>query len=428
MIRGAEALQYGPDAYGGVINVVPTGLSRIRSTHAVFVYRAQQHKGSQSSLMTQKRSPSSHHVLLMGVNRFGEYQLPDFSSAAGSQLRQFYSQGRFGYLQNWGIWEGAYSSCYNTAGIVGYGGTQQSGDHMLTTGAHFRWGNWDWHPTLSYQLNHRKELEVVPPDSLTEDNKQAYTELDLSLRTTRYDVRAHREGIKGWEWSLGSQGFTKTNKNDTALIDLNSAFIPDASIQGAGVFAKVSKPAASVVPTASIRGDVHHVAWSTRPGLHPDAGQLATSGSRDYGMLSGALGATWQARERHRLGVHMMQGNRAPGLSELLAFGVHHDSFREEQGDVDLQAETSRSLELQWIVIRQTRAPGGVEIWLSTRAALRITCFSFLQAKPTMKVPDTAAPSNVGAVGWRRCQCELARTSRPSLVNSPRHVLCRCGR
>jgi outer membrane receptor protein involved in Fe transport len=45
-----------------------------------------------------------------------------------------------------------------------------------------------------------------------------------------------------------------------------------------------------------------------------------------------------------------MQGNRAPGLSELLAFGMHHDSFREERGDVDLKAETSRSVELQWVV------------------------------------------------------------------------------
>jgi len=351
VIRGAEALQYGPDAYGGVINVVPTGpLSEPgRLTQVSFTGHSNT-KGSQSSLMTQKRSPSRHHVLLMGVNRFGEYQLPDATTAAGSQLRQFFSQGRFGYLQNWGTWEGAYSSCYNTAGIVGYGGTQQSGDHMLTTGAHFRWGAWDWHPTLSYQLNHRKELAVVPPDSLTEDNEQAHTELDLSLRTTRYDVRAHRKGAQGWEWSLGSQGFTKTNQNDTALIDLDGAFIPDASIQGAGVFAKASKPAASVVPTASLRGDVHRVAWSARPGLHPDAGHLAAAGSRDYGMVSGALGATWQARERHRLGAHVMQGNRAPGLSELLAFGMHHDSFREERGDVDLKAETSRSVELQWVV------------------------------------------------------------------------------
>ena len=259
---------------------------------------------------------------------------------------------------------------------------------MLTTGAHFRWGNWDWHPTLSYQLNHRKELGVVPPDSLTEDNEQAYTELDLSLRTTRYDVRAHHEGIKGWEWSLGSQGFTKTNKNDTALIDLNRAFIPDASIQGAGVFAKVSKPAASVVPTASIRGDVHHVAWSVRPGLHPAAGQLATSGSRDYGMVSGALGALWQARERHRLGAHVMQGNRAPGLSELLAFGMHHDSFREEQGDVDLQAETSRSLELQWIVNSTDEGTG----WSGDLAVYASRIVNYMLLVPTGQTNGEGLP------------------------------------
>ena len=389
VIRGAEALQYGPDAYGGVINVVPTGpLSEPgRLTQVSFTGHSNT-KGSQASLMTQKRSPSRHHVLLTGVNRFGEYQLPDGISAEGSQLRQFYSQGRFGYLQNWGTWEGAYSSCYNTAGIVGYGGTQQSGDHMLTTGAHFRWGDWDWHPTVSYQLNHRKELEVVPPDSLTEDNEQAHTELDLSLRTTRYDVRAHRKGDQGWEWSLGSQGFTKTNQNDTALIDLDRAFIPDASIQGAGAFAKVSKPAASVVPTASVRGDVHRVAWFARPGLHPEAGQLAMAGSRDYVMVSGALGATWQARERHRLGAHVMQGNRAPGLSELLAFGLHHDSFREEQGDVDLKAETSRSVELQWVVNSTAEGTG----WSGDLAVYASRIANYMLLVPTGQTNGEGLP------------------------------------
>ena len=389
VIRGAEALQYGPDAYGGVINVVPTGPLSEPGRLTQFSFTGHSNtKGSQSSLMTQKRSPSRHHVLLMGVNRFGEYQLPDATSAAGSQLRQFYSQGRFGYLQNWGTWEGAYSSCYNTAGIVGYGGTQQSGDHMLTTGAHFRWGQWDWHPTLSYQLNHRKELAVVPPDSLSEDNEQAQTELDLSLRTTRYDVRAHRKGDLGWEWSLGSQGFTKSNKNDTALIDLARALIPDAAIHGAGVFAKASKPSASVVPTASVRGDVHRLTWAARPGLSPDAGQLAASGSRGYGMVSGALGATWQARERHRLGAHVMQGNRAPGLSELLAFGMHHDSFREEQGDVDLKAETSRSLELQWVV----NSTAGGSGWSGDVALYASRIENFMLLVPTGQTNDEGFP------------------------------------
>ena len=389
VIRGAEALQYGPDAYGGVINVVPTGPLSEPGRLTQFSFTGHSNtKGSQSSLMTQKRSPSRHHVLLMGVNRFGEYQLPDGTSAGGSQLRQFYSQGRFGYLQNWGTWEGAYSSCYNTAGIVGYGGTQQSGDHMLTTGAHFRWGEWDWHPTVSYQLNHRKELSVVPPDSLSEDSEQAHTELDLSLRTTRYDVRAHRQGDQGWEWSLGSQGFTKTNQNDTLLIDLDQAFIPDASIHGAGMFVKASKPAASVVPTASIRGDVHRVAWSARPGLAPDAGQLAVAGSRDYGMVSGALGATWQARDRHRLGVHVMQGNRAPGLSELLAFGMHHDSFREEQGDVHLKAETSQSVELQWVVNSTAEGTG----WRGDVACYASRISNYMLLVPTGQTNDEGLP------------------------------------
>ena len=89
------------------------------------------------------------------------------------------------------------------AGIVGTGGTEQSGDHMLTLGAHFRTGLWEWHPTLSYQLNHRKELDVVGPDSLTEENEIDYTRLDLSLRSSRFDIRASRSGEGGWDWTLG---------------------------------------------------------------------------------------------------------------------------------------------------------------------------------------------------------------------------------
>ena len=135
---------------------------------------------------------------------------------------------------------GEHGSCYNTAGIVGPGGTEQSGDHMLTTGAHFQTGAWKWHPTLNYQLNHRKELSVVGPDSLTEDNERRYTQLDLSLRATRLDVFADRAGESGWTWTVGAQGHVKSNSNDTALIDLNAQWIPDADMAGSGGFVRVS--------------------------------------------------------------------------------------------------------------------------------------------------------------------------------------------
>ena len=163
VVRGPEVLLYGPDAFGGVLNVVPTGPLAEEGRLSQLSFTSHSNTGGfQGSWMTQKRSAKAHHVLLSGVNRFGEYQLPSGQRVEGSALRQFYSQGRFGYIREWGTWEGAYSSCYNTAGLIGAGGTQQSGDHLVTAGAHVRWGGWEVHPSASYQLNHRKSCGSHP--------------------------------------------------------------------------------------------------------------------------------------------------------------------------------------------------------------------------------------------------------------------------
>ena len=135
---------------------------------------------------------------------------------------------------------------------------------MLTTGAHFQTGLWNWHPTVSYQLNHRKELAVVGPDSLTEDNEQLHTQLDLSLRATRFDITTDRQGESGWAWTLGSQGFMKSNTNDTALIDLTDQWIPDAEMAGGGGFVRVSNERGNWRPSASLRGDIQRIAWASR--------------------------------------------------------------------------------------------------------------------------------------------------------------------
>ena len=66
-------------------------------------------------------------------------------------------------------------------------------------------------------------------------------------------------------------------------------------------------------------------------------------------MLSGAVGVKWVPSDKHLWGLSLMRGNRAPGLSELLATGNHFDSFREERGDPNLGIETSHGLELQWV-------------------------------------------------------------------------------
>ena len=389
VIRGPEVLRFGPDAYGGVLNVVPVGPLENEGRLTQLSLTGHGNTGGfQTSLMTQKRSARSHHVLLSGVNRFGEYRLPEGGRVQGSALRQFYSQGRFGYLRDWGTWEGAYSSCYNTSGIVGVGGTEQSGDHMLTMGARFRTGEWAWHPVISYQLNHRKELDVVGPDSLTEENELAYTRLDLSLRSTRFDIQTSRSGSGGWHWDLGSQGYMKSNTNDSVYIELANQLIPDADIQGGGLFAKVSHDNGRWIPSASLRGDVHGLTWQGRPTLAEDAPDaLATGGTRAYGMVSGAVGVKARLNERHTLGVHVLRGNRAPGLSELLAFGNHHDSYREERGNPDLALETSHSAEVQWV--KRAESSHG---WSGDLAVYASQIDNFMMLMPTAEVNPAGLP------------------------------------
>ena len=388
VIRGPDVLQYGPDAYGGVLKVVPVGpLSEPGRLTQLSVTGHGNTNGFQASVMTQKRSERAHHVLLTGVNRFNEYRLPEGEAVLGSALRQFYSQGRFGYIREWGTWEGAYSSCYNTAGIIGPGGTEQSGDHMLTTGAHFQTGLWNWHPTVSYQLNHRKELAEVGPDSLTEDNEQLHTQLDLSLRATRFDITADRVGESGWAWTLGSQGFVKSNTNDTALIELAKQWIPNAEMAGGGGFVRVSNERGNWRPSASLRSDVHRIAWATRSLPNMDTDAILAGGARSYSMVSGAMGLKWVPNHKHVLGLSVLRGNRAPGLSELLATGNHFDSYREERGDPDLGIETSHGIDFQWV-----RQPVDGQHWCGDVAAYASRIQNYMLLVPTTEVNATGLP------------------------------------
>ena len=111
---------------------------------------------------------------------------------------------------------------------------------------------------------------------------------------------------------VGRPGFRKTNLNDTLYVDANTSLIPDAAIQGGGVFVRTSKPGTRLRPSASLRGDLHRVAWQARPGLLEASDALQSGGDQQYGMVSGAVGVLLDVNASHRLGVHGLRGNRAP--------------------------------------------------------------------------------------------------------------------
>lgn len=59
-------------------------------------------------------------------------------------------------------------------------------------------------------------------------------------------------------------------------------------------------------------------------------------GEKHYGDYSLSLGLVWTPSDKHLVKVNIGRSFRLPGANELAANGVHHGTFRHEQGDANL--------------------------------------------------------------------------------------------
>ena len=331
IIRGPSALIFGADAIGGVINFLPSPPSDEIGRASVISLRGfSATTGLQASLQTKKRSRYSHHSFSGGYNAHNSYLLPDRSTAENSQYRQFFAQGTWGYVRDWGEIDGAYSSAYNTTGLMSGDGFQQAGDHIITTSATFFADGWRIKPSVSYQLNHRKEFDTSfnAPWTPGEGDSSSVDigDVDLSLRTLSYGIQG-RKSFGEFKFILGSQGLSTTNTNESEAV-----FISDAEINELSGFSISTWESGNLKMQAGLRFDSRTIARS--------------DWSETYDFLSFSFGTTFEPSEFSELSANFSKGNRAPGLSELTADGVHHGANRYEIGNVMLTQEQSHNLDV----------------------------------------------------------------------------------
>ena len=341
IIRGPGTLAHGSDAYGGVLNFVPNQVLQRRGRKSqVSLSGFSATNGWQATAATEKRSQSTFHSFRGGYKRHGDYRLPSGEALFNSAYSQFFAQGTFGYIKSWGSIEGAYSSSYNNADIIGHDGWSQSGDHLVTTSMQLRWGAWQLVPRISYQLNHRKEFDQhVHVGGSAGDELLDSIALDMSLRTLRYDLKAERTTEGGWNWILGSQGFTSSNTNEPEELDGPGApLIRDAEIKEVSGFAISSWKGDKIGVEASVRGDVRQTQWNALNVLPEET-------RRNDWLGSAALGMHWDVNERLIGRWYAARSQRVPGLSELFSNGLHHCAYRLEMGDETLENETSYNIE-----------------------------------------------------------------------------------
>ncbi|MGB1122533.1 MAG: TonB-dependent receptor plug domain-containing protein, partial [Flavobacteriales bacterium] len=323
--------------YGGVLNFIPKapaaeqgrenriGLSGFSATD-----------GWQVTAATEKRSKKTFHSFRGGFKEQGDYRVPNGDHVENSAYQQFFGQGSFGYIRPWGVIEGAYSSAYNTAGLIGYNGYQQTGDHLVTSSTRFSLGSWQVTPRISYQLNHRKEFDRIQEDQPGEGELELLA-LDISLRTLRWETILHRKRSTGWSTTLGVQGFQANSQfdDDGSVELLFTPLIPTSSATENSAFAVFDRALGQGGVQISGRSD-YRVTTEDAPRI-------------DW-MNSLAAGAHWDLSKAITLRMSVARNERAPGLAELYSQGVHYCAYRFESGNRALQKEQSFNVEssVEW--------------------------------------------------------------------------------
>lgn len=69
---------------------------------------------------------------------------------------------------------------------------------------------------------------------------------------------------------------------------------------------------------------------------------------KDFGDISGSVGMIWEISDKYLFKANIGRSFRLPGANELASNGVHHGTFRHEQGDESLKSERGWQLDMSF--------------------------------------------------------------------------------
>lgn len=181
--------------------------------------------------------------------------------------------------------------------------------------------------TVAYQLNHRREFE----------ENSAEPGLNMKLHTvTGNATYSHQAGEWKLTAGLGTMFQKNVNHGDEFLIS-------DHRLLDAGFFATASRAIGAVSVSGGVRYDHRHLVSHE---LIDDGATRFSAFTRNFGGVTGSLGAVWHLGESLNLRANVASGYRAPGISELAANGTHEGALRYEIGNPDLKSERSLQFDL----------------------------------------------------------------------------------
>ena len=386
VLKGPASLIYGSDAMGGVIDIKQP---KYPTENKVF---------GELSLLGKTVNGSLGGSLLLGFRKdawlvqgryteqhFGDYRVPTdtvlyltqklpithrrLKNTAGferdASIFAGYKKGNYegnlmvsNAFQKSGFFAGAHG-VPNIASLIDDGKRYNielpysKVNHLkVQTHQEVKWSKFALFADLGWQHNHREEWSAFHTHYGTQaaPYRDPDKELMFNLHTLSANAALKWQTTETFSQTVGTGGQYQDN-----TIGGYGFLLPEYNRKTAGLFWLGEwKPSEKITLTGGLRYDWGHISAKPYDNVYL-ADYLREQGytddvveenrwssrrvSRSFSDVSGAMGLVWQPSPIHLLKINVGRSFRLPGANELAANGVHHGTFRHEQGDNNLSSE-----------------------------------------------------------------------------------------
>ena len=386
VLKGPSSLLYGSDAMGGVIDITSPPVPSVDMLFGDVTLLGKSVNGTLGgSFMLGIKKSFWYAQVRYSEQHFGDYRIPTDTIVYLTQKMPVYGRklkNTAGIERNIGFFaqyqRQRYKANYSVSnvyqktgffpgahGIPDVSRVEDDGDsrnmelpyskvnHLkVTTLQQYAWEKLVLSGDFGFQNNHREEWSVFHTHygSQPVPEKDPEKELAFNLNTLSASVKVRFIGSSSWEHALGWDG--QHQRND---ISGYSFLLPEYYRSTTGLlWLTTYKPNNVISVSGGMRYDYGYIHISS----HEDAylaDYLRKQGydeeqvehykwnshavKKKFGDYSFSLGLVWTPSERHMVKANVGRSFRLPGANELAANGVHHGTFRHEQGDTNLKSE-----------------------------------------------------------------------------------------
>ncbi len=378
VVKGPAALQYGSDAIGGALKILPTLAPQKKNEASLQGLYHSNNSALGFSAMNAFKSGGFHSRLRFSHRQFQDFQVPAetftyngfilpisdglLKNTAGNlnslrwdlgwQSADYRARYTFSYYrQEQGLYPGATGipRAYDVGQIGDRGDIalpRQEIDHYKVYSFQaIRIADHWLEMELGFQRNQRAERSLPHAHGFEELDSSATLALGLNQDSWQVNAR-YPFHFLGQELVLGTAQNYKHNRQSGFEF-----LIPSFWRHQSGLFALTKgKLSEKWHWDGGLRWEYQRVvADETSSPWWQNIDSLALRSealNRSFSNLAGAFGVAYNPSPFWRLKAHVARSFRAPNIAELASNGVHHGTFRHEQGQVDMDPEQAWQLDL----------------------------------------------------------------------------------